>query len=817
MAKTYTLISTEMHCGRRASWSDSDWNGYIGNEAYGLRIGYYQNNYRATNILFDSTTLASLRNKTVTSITLTLTFKAGTLPTSSATGYPIGYKLNSTATTESNGAAWTRSNADSTAASTTVHVGYVTSGSSSTQSISTDTQKTYDLTGTSVPKYGYTIGTVQSNTGANITLGTSATLTVVTNETDYTLKLSYDANGGSGAPSQQSHTVTTTGTPSYTFTIPNTTPSRTGYTFKGWATSSTATTASKQPGDTITISSNTTLYAVWQIITYTVSYNKGSYGTGTNTSDTKTYGVNLTLRGALFTRTGYAQDGWSTTDGGSKAYALAGTYSNNASVTLYPYWKVTSSTISASNGTIGSTVAITITRASSAYTHTVSYAFGTATGTIGTGITTSVNWTPPMSLCSEIPAAGSGQCVLTCTTYQGTTLIGSSTKTITLSVPSSVKCTISSVSLADTVASVVSQFNAYVQTKSKLSVNVTTSTSNAYGATVTAYSISINGQVLTENGAVTTTLQTAGSNSYSVAITDTRGKTDTYSGTFSVIAYVAPGITADSERDSTTNTTINVSYTWSISPVNDLNTKSVRIRYRLPGDYWTTATTVTPTTYSGTWTYAITGTDANGSYEVQVSAIDYFSTASISNDVSSVGDRVLYYSASDMTIAKHMENPKDGKDHQAFHEVFHDGATLEGSSSLASSATLANQYGDLANTGLNHYNGNSSTTSLATSTWLSLASMTLEPGIWLLFANARFASNATGIRKMFLSTTQDSSSSSLGVIFNDFRNPVSGDYTYVSVNGTYAVTSNTTIYLNCWQSSGSSLATYGRLYAVRIC
>lgn len=73
--------------------------------------------------------------------------------------------------------------------------------------------------------------------------------------------------------------------------------------------------------------------------TYTVSYNKGANGSGTNTSDTKTYDVSLTLKGEIFTRQGYTQTGWSTSDGGAKAYDLSGSYTTNADVTLYPYWE----------------------------------------------------------------------------------------------------------------------------------------------------------------------------------------------------------------------------------------------------------------------------------------------------------------------------------------------------------------------------------------------------------------------------------------------------------------------------------------------
>ena len=84
--------------------------------------------------------------------------------------------------------------------------------------------------------------------------------------------------------------------------------------------------------------------------TYTVTYNKGANGTGTNTTATKTYNVALTLKGAIFTRTGYTQDGWSTTDGGSKAYDLSGSYTTNAAVTLYPHWSINTYTLTLSKG-----------------------------------------------------------------------------------------------------------------------------------------------------------------------------------------------------------------------------------------------------------------------------------------------------------------------------------------------------------------------------------------------------------------------------------------------------------------------------------
>lgn len=160
----------------------------------------------------------------------------------------------------------------------------------------------------------------------------SIVLTVTTNETDYTL--SYNANGGSGAPSSQ----TGTGVGSYTFPISNAKPTRSGYTFLGWSLSSTATAASYQPGGSITLTASDILYAVWKANTYTVSYNANG-GSGAPSNQTKTYGVTLTLSNTKPTRTGYTFSAWNTAQNGSgTSYAPGGSYTANAAVTLYAQW-----------------------------------------------------------------------------------------------------------------------------------------------------------------------------------------------------------------------------------------------------------------------------------------------------------------------------------------------------------------------------------------------------------------------------------------------------------------------------------------------
>ena len=165
-----------------------------------------------------------------------------------------------------------------------------------------------------------------------------------------TFTVTFNKNGGNN-PSSASQTVTYGGTYG---TLPTCT--RTGYTFNGWYTATTGGTKITA-STTVAITADQTLYAQWTANTFAVTYNKGANGAGTNTSDTKTYGVALTLKGAIFTRTGYTQTGWSTTDGGAKAYNLSASYTSNAAVTLYPFWTANTYTVTfnANGGTTATT------------------------------------------------------------------------------------------------------------------------------------------------------------------------------------------------------------------------------------------------------------------------------------------------------------------------------------------------------------------------------------------------------------------------------------------------------------------------------
>lgn len=157
-------------------------------------------------------------------------------------------------------------------------------------------------------------------------------------------KISYNANGGTGAPSQQTKWHGTN------ITLSSTKPSRTGYTFKGWATSSTGGVAYSS-GASYTANASVTLYAVWQIITYKVTYNANG-GTGAPGQQTKSYGVTLKLSTMKPTRTNYNFKGWAKTSTGSVAYAAGSSYTSNAAITLYAVWELAYRKPTISNATV---------------------------------------------------------------------------------------------------------------------------------------------------------------------------------------------------------------------------------------------------------------------------------------------------------------------------------------------------------------------------------------------------------------------------------------------------------------------------------
>lgn len=324
-----------------------------------------------------------------------------------------------------------------------------------------------------------------------------------------------------------------------------------------------------------------------------------------------------------------------------------GTVTGSGSDALNTIPRATTPAISPSNVTLGQILAITLNRASTAFTHVLSYSFGGASGTIATSVATSYDWTVPLSLASQIPNATSGTGTITCKTYNGSTLIGTKSIAFTAAVPTSVVPTINTVNISEAVTdpAIATKFNAYVQNKSKLAV--VTTAAGTYGSTIQSYKVTIKDSsdnlLATYFGANITTneISVSGTVKVGVSITDSRGRSASVVQSVAVLAYTPPKITTFTAIRANADGTENyegqyVKFTLKldIAAVNNLNDKYYEIVYRQKGTTaWTVAT-------SSTSVYSVDGTYISGAvfspdygYDVGLNVYDFFTSASAQRDI----------------------------------------------------------------------------------------------------------------------------------------------------------------------------------------
>lgn len=280
------------------------------------------------------------------------------------------------------------------------------------------------------------------------------------------------------------------------------------------------------------------------------------------------------------------------------------------------------------SGIMGNPIPIVITKEVQALRHKLTYSFGGTTGTIGTDVDVSVSWTPPTSLANKIPNALSGTATITCATYDGTNLVGSVSRTIKLYVPTYYP-SIDSITLTDPTG-YLSTFGGYVRTKSKIKVQVASSSS--YGATIKTTQIRVAGITSTQNPFTTNELMVdAGSNTVYVKVTDSRGRVSEGSSAYTVLSYVQPTITKlTSSRCNASGVLddggdhMKIEYTCSIDPVGNKNTKRILLQHKKEADStWTTDVNVQE--YSRN-TSVVVVADINSSYDVKLIVSDYFSS-----------------------------------------------------------------------------------------------------------------------------------------------------------------------------------------------
>ena len=333
---------------------------------------------------------------------------------------------------------------------------------------------------------------------------------------------------------------------------------------------------------------------------------------------------------------------------GTKSFSLsieAGVYTYAVSVTASGTHTLDTipraSTVSATNTNLNSASTITITRASSSFTHTLTYSFGSTTGTIVSKTTsTSVSWTPALTLANQIPNAVSGTCTITCDTYNGSTKIGSKTCTLTLTVPASVKPTMTSVTATRVDGDVPAAWAIYVQNKSKATVTIN-GAAGAYGSTISSYSISGGGYSSTASSFTTGLLAASGTITFTAKVTDSRGRvSDAKTVSISVVAYSAPSFSSYISQRATSAGVINDDGTYirglisfSYATCSSKNTITCATYYKKSSaTSWTNAN---KSFSSGTaFTFGGGAISTESSYDVKYNITDAFTTITIIDMVS---------------------------------------------------------------------------------------------------------------------------------------------------------------------------------------
>ena len=149
------------------------------------------------------------------------------------------------------------------------------------------------------------------------------------------ITVNYNANGGSGAPGSQNKYNTVD------LTLSSTKPTRTGHAFVSWNTSSDGRGTSYQAGAKYTANESTTLYAIWEDNTYSISYNLNGGTKGSNAPTSGKYGSTITISNP--TKANYTFTGWTVSGTGASMNGTSLTI-GLGNITLTANWKANDAT-----------------------------------------------------------------------------------------------------------------------------------------------------------------------------------------------------------------------------------------------------------------------------------------------------------------------------------------------------------------------------------------------------------------------------------------------------------------------------------------
>ena len=308
-------------------------------------------------------------------------------------------------------------------------------------------------------------------------------------------------------------------------------------------------------------------------------------------------------------------------------YASGNTYASAQTFTLPTIPRASS--VSCSTADIGSNATISISRASSSFTHTLTYSFGSLTGTIATKTSsTSVSWTIPTTFYGQIPNSKSGTGTITCDTYNGSTLIGSKSTSFTATVSESASKPTLSPTVSDsntTTTALTGDSSKFIKYYSNASV--TTGAKARNSATLKSQKITCGAKSISSASG---TINSVESGSFTFSATDSRGYTTTQTVNKTLIDYIKLTCSLNAGAPTTDGVaTLKISGNYWNGTFGALaNTLTVQYRYKTQGGSYGSWTTVSATKSNNTYnaTATISGLDYRTTYVFQARAVDKLAT-----------------------------------------------------------------------------------------------------------------------------------------------------------------------------------------------
>lgn len=286
----------------------------------------------------------------------------------------------------------------------------------------------------------------------------------------------------------------------------------------------------------------------------------------------------------------------------------SGTISKSLGLTTIA--RATNPTLSKTSTPLGSAITINLPRASSSFTHDIRYSFAGLSGqTSGiatpNGATTSTTFTPPASLASRIPNSTSNGGVLSITTKNGSTVIGTKNISFSITIPdnSTYNPTLSSLKATEQNTAISSGMpGVWVQGYSQ--IRITATVGLKYGATVRTARVYIGGAWREARSSGTSfnihenyIPTTSGSHTYKAEIVDSRGRTTSASGSLTVTDYKKPRLVISANRNEDNATKISVGASTTASSMSSKNVTTMELYIKkLDESGWGTAKKTESTT-----------------------------------------------------------------------------------------------------------------------------------------------------------------------------------------------------------------------------